>query len=53
MDEYNEWMSEEDYEVDDNGRKKVHKVVDFFRSVRVRERGFIVNYFSIVVPIVS
>lgn len=23
--EYNEWMSEEDYEVDENGKKKVHK----------------------------
>ncbi|XP_018334156.1 SWI/SNF complex subunit SMARCC2 isoform X2 [Agrilus planipennis] len=25
-DQYNEWMSEEDYEVDENGRKKVHKM---------------------------
>lgn len=25
MDQYNEWMNEEDYEVDDNGDKKVHK----------------------------
>uniref|UniRef100_A0A182TU65 SWI/SNF complex subunit SMARCC2 n=1 Tax=Anopheles melas TaxID=34690 RepID=A0A182TU65_9DIPT len=24
LDEYNEWMSEEDYEVDEGGRKKVH-----------------------------
>ncbi|KAL1493167.1 hypothetical protein ABEB36_011276 [Hypothenemus hampei] len=23
-DQYNEWMSEEDYEVDENGRKKIH-----------------------------
>lgn len=26
LDMYNEWMNEEDYEVDDNGKKKVHKV---------------------------
>lgn len=26
MDQYNEWMSEEDYEVDEQGRKKVHKL---------------------------
>lgn len=26
LDQYNEWMSEEDYEVDDQGRKKVHKL---------------------------
>lgn len=25
LEQYNEWMSEEDYEVDDHGRKKVHK----------------------------
>lgn len=25
-DQYNEWMSEEDYEVDDGGHKKVHKL---------------------------
>lgn len=25
LEEYNEWMSEEDYEVDEAGRKKVHK----------------------------
>lgn len=25
-DQYNEWMSEEDYEVDDMGQKKVHKL---------------------------
>lgn len=25
LDQYNEWMNEEDYEVDDNGQKKVHK----------------------------
>lgn len=25
-DQYNEWMTEEDYEVDDMGRKKVHKM---------------------------
>ena len=24
--QYNEWMSEEDYEVDDQGRRKNHKV---------------------------
>lgn len=26
LDQYNEWMSEEDYEVDTQGRKKVHKL---------------------------
>lgn len=26
LDLYNEWMSEEDYEVDDKGGKKVHKL---------------------------
>ncbi|CAG2060815.1 unnamed protein product, partial [Timema podura] len=26
LDQYNEWMNEEDYEVDENGRKKIHKV---------------------------
>lgn len=26
LDNYNEWMSEEDYEVDEQGRKKVHKL---------------------------
>lgn len=26
LEQYNEWMSEEDYEVDDAGRKKIHKV---------------------------
>lgn len=26
LDQYNEWMSEEDYEVDEQGRKKVHKL---------------------------
>lgn len=26
LDEYNEWMAEEDYEVDEDGRKKVHKL---------------------------
>jgi SWI/SNF related-matrix-associated actin-dependent regulator of chromatin subfamily C len=26
LDQYNEWMSEEDYEVDESGRKKVHKL---------------------------
>lgn len=26
MDQYNEWMSEEDYEVDEKGGKKVHKL---------------------------
>lgn len=25
LNEYNEWMAEEDYEVDENGRKKIHK----------------------------
>ncbi|XP_066595586.1 SWI/SNF complex subunit SMARCC2-like isoform X2 [Prorops nasuta] len=25
LDQYNEWMNEEDYEVDDNGQKKIHK----------------------------
>lgn len=25
LDQYNEWMNEEDYEVDENGQKKVHK----------------------------
>lgn len=25
LDQYNEWMNEEDYEVDDSGQKKVHK----------------------------
>jgi SWI/SNF related-matrix-associated actin-dependent regulator of chromatin subfamily C len=27
LDEYNEWMCEEDYEVDESGKKKVHKVL--------------------------
>ncbi|CAG7713858.1 unnamed protein product [Allacma fusca] len=26
LDKYNEWMNEEDYEVDETGRKKVHKL---------------------------
>nr|CAD7594301.1 unnamed protein product [Timema genevievae] len=26
LDQYNEWMNEEDYEVDENGRKKIHKL---------------------------
>lgn len=26
LDQYNEWMSEEDYEVDEQGRKKAHKL---------------------------
>lgn len=26
LDQYNEWMSEEDYEVDEKGGKKVHKL---------------------------
>lgn len=26
LDMYNEWMNEEDYEVDENGKKKVHKL---------------------------
>lgn len=26
LEQYNEWMTEEDYEVDENGRKKVHKL---------------------------
>lgn len=26
LDQYNEWMAEEDYEVDDSGRKKMHKL---------------------------
>lgn len=26
LDTYNEWMSEEDYEVDEQGRKKIHKL---------------------------
>ncbi|KAG8041210.1 hypothetical protein G9C98_002198 [Cotesia typhae] len=25
LDQYNEWMNEEDYEVDDNGQKRIHK----------------------------
>ncbi|XP_046624389.1 SWI/SNF complex subunit SMARCC2 isoform X1 [Neodiprion virginianus] len=25
LDQYNEWMNEEDYDVDDNGQKRVHK----------------------------
>lgn len=25
LEQYNEWMNEEDYEVDDSGQKKVHK----------------------------
>lgn len=25
LDQYNEWMNEEDYEIDDNGQKRVHK----------------------------
>lgn len=25
LEQYNEWMAEEDYEVDENGRKKIHK----------------------------
>lgn len=24
LEQYNEWMTEEDYEVDENGKKKVH-----------------------------
>lgn len=36
LDEYNEWMCEEDYEVDENGKKKIHKhrlsVDDFMSS---------------------
>lgn len=27
LDQYNEWMNEEDYEVDEQGKKKVHKVI--------------------------
>ncbi|CAH0389358.1 unnamed protein product [Bemisia tabaci] len=26
LDQYNEWMAEEDYEVDENGKKKVHRL---------------------------
>lgn len=26
MEQYNEWMNEEDYEVDEAGKKKVNKV---------------------------
>lgn len=26
-DQYNEWMNEEDYEVDEGGKKKVHRVI--------------------------
>jgi hypothetical protein len=26
LDQYNEWMTEEDYEVDEGGHKKIHKV---------------------------
>lgn len=26
LQDYNEWMAEEDYEVDDNGKKKIHKL---------------------------
>ena len=26
MEQYNEWMTEEDYEVDEGGHKKIHKV---------------------------
>lgn len=25
LEQYNEWMNEEDYEVDDSGQKKVHR----------------------------
>lgn len=25
LDQYNEWMNEEDYEIDENGQKKIHK----------------------------
>ncbi|XP_055614673.1 SWI/SNF complex subunit SMARCC2 isoform X2 [Uranotaenia lowii] len=41
LDEYNEWMAEEDYEVDENGRKKVHKlrlgVEDLMSDERVKK----------------
>ena len=26
LEQYNEWMAEEDYEVDEQGRKKIHKL---------------------------
>ena len=26
LEQYNEWMTEEDYEVDEGGHKKIHKV---------------------------
>ena len=31
LDEYNEWMNEEDYEVDDTGKKTKHEVTDRIR----------------------
>lgn len=41
-DQYNEWMSEEDYEVDETGRKKVHRnrmSVDDFMNPSGDERN--------------
>ncbi|XP_039281683.1 SWI/SNF complex subunit SMARCC2 isoform X1 [Nilaparvata lugens] len=41
LDQYNEWMNEEDYEVDENGRKKVHRLrltVDDLMSTSDPER---------------
>lgn len=42
LDQYNEWMSEEDYEVDEQGRKKVHKFrlsVDDLMSAGDSDKG--------------
>lgn len=33
LDQYNEWMTEEDYEVDEGGHKKIHKVGRFVSFV--------------------
>lgn len=42
LDQYNEWMSEEDYEVDEQGRKKVHRFrlsVDDLMSAGDSDKG--------------
>uniref|UniRef100_A0A6B2E628 Putative chromatin remodeling factor subunit n=1 Tax=Phlebotomus kandelakii TaxID=1109342 RepID=A0A6B2E628_9DIPT len=42
LDQYNEWMAEEDYEVDEQGRKKVHRLrltVDDLMSPTGDEKG--------------
>lgn len=42
LDQYNEWMSEEDYEVDEQGRKKVHRLrlsVDDLMSAGDSDKG--------------